>query len=190
MSIINHFKTMNQNLKNHYDQTIAHLEKELHSLNTGRANSALVENIEITAYGNRTALKTLSHISVPEAKQITIEPYDKNIIKEIERGIVEANLGFNPQNEGNLLRIRIPELTEERRIKLVKVLNEYLENARISLRQARDKAKKEIEEQTRSKKISENEKFRQIEDLDKLTHEFTEKIKTMGEAKEKEIMTV
>lgn len=176
--------------KDEYSKTTQHLKEELAGIRTGRANTKMVENINVEVYGARTPLIQVASISVPEARSIVIQPWDKTITKEIEKAIVAANLGLSPVNEGNQIRVSVPQMTEEDRVKIVKEIHERLEKSRISIRNSRDKIKESIIEEEKNKDISEDEKYKLIEDLDKTTKDFNEKIKEIGEQKEKEIMTI
>ena len=182
--------SITEEAKNEYSKTIEHLKEELSAIRTGRANPKMVENILVNVYDSKTPLVQLASISVPEARSIIIQPWDQTIIKEMEKSIVEANLGLTPTNEGSQLRITITPMTEEDRKKIVKEINERLEKSRISIRNSRDKIKESIISQEKNKEISEDEKYKFIEDLDKTTKEFNEKIKEMGGKKEEEVMTI
>lgn len=173
-----------------YQAVLEHLKTELGGLRTGRANPVLVENIQVEAYGARTPLVGLASISCPDSRTIAIEPWDKNLIKDIERGIQEAKIGLNPAVQGKIIRVFLPALTEESRKELIKVMGEKLEQARIGVRGVRDRVKSEITGAEKEKEISEDEKYRLLEQLDKTAAGWNEKIKALGEEKEKEIMTI
>lgn len=176
--------------KPEFEKVINHLKKELIVLRVGRANSTLVEDILVEAYGIKTPLKQLASISVPEARVILIQPWDKNILKGIEKAIREANIGLNPVNEGKIIRLVIPQLTEENRKKLVRTLSEKLEKIRISLRSIRDRIREEITKAKENKEITEDDKYRLREKLDEITKDYNQQIKELGEKKEEEIMTI
>jgi len=173
-----------------YEDAIEHLKNELASINTGRANPSVVENILVESYGVKTPLKQLASISVPEARCLIIQPWDKSIVKDTERAIIDANIGLNPVNEGGALRITVPQLTEEDRIKLTKNVSQKIEQARIRMRMIRDEIKDEIIEAEKDKVISEDEKFSFLEELDDYTKKMNERIKEIGEKKENELMTI
>jgi len=173
-----------------FEGAITRLQDELSSLRTGRANPQLVENIQVMAYDQQQALVGLASITTPDSQTIQIEPWDKTIVKDIEKGIIEADLGFNPVVAGTVIRVPLPPLTEEGRMKLVKVLKEKLEEARISVRKVRDDVRTKITSAEKNGEISEDEKYRQHEDLDKLAANYNDKIKVIGDEKEKEVMTV
>ncbi len=173
-----------------FQEALEYLRLELGQLRTGRATPALVENIQVEAYGAKTQLVALASISVSDARTIVIEPWDKNLLKDIERGIQEAKIGINPVVQGKIIRISMPPMTEESRKNLIKVMNEKLEQARIGVRGVRDKAKAEIVQAEKDKAIGEDDKYRLLEQLDKVVAGWNDKIKHTGEEKEKEIMTI
>lgn len=176
--------------KDKFDKSIEHLKQELKQIRTGRASGSLVENILVDVYGVKTPMVQLATITAPDPKSILIDPWDKNILKEVEKAIVEANIGLNPVNEGKAVRIVIPPLTEESRKELLKVLHDRLEKARIAVRGIRDDIREEIIQAEKEKEISEDQKYSFQEDLDEITKEINEQIKNIGEDKEKDIMTV
>ncbi len=176
--------------KEEFDHAIEHLKKEMSSLRTGRAKASIVEDVMVEAYGVKSPIKQMASISIPEAKTILIEPWDKNVIKEIEKAINEANIGIAPIADSKVIRLNIPPLTEENRKELVKILGQKVEQARISIRKVRDEAKEEILEAEKNKEMGEDERFAALEELDETTKEYNEKIKEMAEEKEKEIMTI
>jgi ribosome recycling factor len=173
-----------------FQQSLEHLKTELSSLRTGRANPAIVDGVMVEAYGTRQALVGLASISAPDARTISIEPWDKSILKDVERGILESKLGLTPSIVGNGIRIFLPALTEETRKGLIKVMNEKLEQARIGIRATRDMVKTEIQQAEKDKVIAEDEKYKLLEHLDQVAAGFNERIKRTGEEKEKEIMTI
>jgi ribosome recycling factor len=173
-----------------FQQIIDFLKTDVSSLRTGRANPAIVENVMVEAYDSRTNLAGLASISVPDARYILIDPWDKSILKNIEKAIIEAKLGLNPSIQGQQIRISVPAMTEENRKNLVKTLGEKLEHARKSVRNVRDEAKAEIQKAEKEKIVSEDEKYRLLEQLDKTAGGINDRIKHIGEEKEKEIMTI
>ena len=174
--------------KEQLEHIFNHLTEEMMSLRTGRATPALIEDIEVECYGVRTPLKAIAAISAPEARQLAIQPWDKQAIPDIERAIQASQLGVNPIAEGNMIRISIPPLTEERRKEMVKMLGKHVEAARIKVRQSRDEALKH--EVQGNDDASEDEKFRLKQEIQKLTDEANNKIETATQSKEQEIMTV
>lgn len=170
-----------------YEKAIEHLKIEISSLKTGRATPLLVENILVESYAMKLPLKQVASISVPDARCLLIEPWDKSIIKEIEKAIVNSNIGLNPVNEGQKLRINIPSLTEEDRKKLVKILNQKVEAAKIAIRGIRDKVRDAIQKMEKEKEIAEDERFRLQKELDNFTGSYNDRLEEIGENKEEEI---
>lgn len=176
--------------KQEFEKAVERLRAELGSLRGTRATPALIDELQVEAYGARQPLKALASISVPDSKTLVIEPWDKSIIKDIEKGIVSSNTGLNPVNEGNMLRLVLPPLTEESRRELVKIVHDKMEDARRRVRTARDELRQAIQGAEKKKEISEDEKFKQLKKLDELVGEYNEKVKKTGEGKEKEIMQI
>jgi len=173
-----------------FEGAIDHLKTELASLRTGRANPSLVENVQVEAYGSRTGLIGLASITTPDSRTIQIEPWDKSIVKSIEKALQEANLGFNPTTAGTVIRINLPQMTEEGRKNMIKLLGDKLEHTRIQVRQVREEARSEIKAVEDKGEMGEDEMYRDLEELDKVAASFNDKIKEIGDEKEKEIMTV
>lgn len=173
-----------------FEKILDNLKEDLSTLNVGRANPMMVENIMVESYGAKTAIKQLASIAVPEARTITIQPWDKAIIKEIEKAIIAADIGISPVNEGSQIRIVIPQLTEESRLRLTKSVGEKIERARISIRQVRDKVKESIVKKEKAKEITEDDKYDLQKKLDELVKDYNDRIKESGEKKEEEIMTL
>lgn len=173
-----------------FEKPITFLHSELSVLRTGRATPALVEHIHVEAYGSRQELMTLASISTPDARSIVIEPWDKSVLKDIERGIEEAGIGLNPTVQGTLIRIVLPVLTEETRKNLIKIMNEKVEEARVGIRGVREEVKGIILQAEKDKEIPEDEKYKLLEDLDKYAAIFNDKIKKIAEDKETEVMTM
>lgn len=173
-----------------FEKEINHLKDELSRIRTGRASQALFDNIMIEAYETRTPLPQLASITVPEPRALIVQPWDKNVLKEVEKALSNSDLGVSVKNDGNVLRVTLPMLTEENRKKLVKVLHEKLEKTRISLRLTRDNIKDEIKKKLNDKEITEDDKFKLLEELDLKIKDYNKKIEDMGKNKEEEIMTV
>lgn len=176
--------------KPRYEKVIEYLQGELATIRTGRANPALVEDVTVTAYGSETPLKGLATINVPDSKTLTIEPWDKSILKDIEAAIQKADLGLNPNVDSDIIRLVMPEMTEDNRKDMVKRMKEKLEEARVKVRQVREDLRDQIGKMEKDKEISEDEKYSMQEDVDKVTKEFSERIDEIGKQKEAEIMTV
>ncbi len=171
-------------------KAIEHFKSEIASLKTGRANPAILDQITVTAYNTKTPLNQVASISVPEARSIVVQPWDKTVLKEVEKALRESELDLSLVNEGDKIRITIPQMTEESRKQIVKNLNHKAEEARIAIRNIRDEIKDQIIQAEKNKEFGEDEKFSQMEALDKVTAKYNEQIKDLSQAKEQEIMTV
>lgn len=176
--------------KKNMDEALDFMQNELRKFKTGRAQSALVEDILVEYYGTKTPLKQIATISVPEPAMIAISPFDKNSMKDIEKAISESKLNLTASNDGQIIRIKIPPLTEERRQELAQVLNQKVEEVKVSIRSSREETMKKLKDMENAKQISEDEKFKIKEDLDKLVEEYNKKIEEIRKTKEEEIMTV
>ena len=166
------------------------LKTELSSLRVGRATPALVENLLIDCYGIKTPLKQLASISAPEPRVLIVEPWDKNALSAIEKAILTSDLGLNPIVDKNLIRINIPQLTEERRESLIKIANAKLEETKIKIRAKRDEAMKEIGDSFVAKKITEDEKFKTKEKIQQITNEANRNSEYIFKLNEAEIRTL
>ena len=173
-----------------FTRVIEHFQRELASLRTGRANAQLVENIRIEAYGQLMDLKGVASITTPDAKTLQIEPWDKSVVKDIEKALIDASLGMQPNVAGTVIRLVMPPTTEEGRKNLVKLLRGKTEDARIGIRNVREKVKSLIMEDEKAKAISEDDRRRFLEQLDKAVAEQNEKIEAVAKEKEEEIMKV
>lgn len=176
---------------NKSESIIDQLTEQIKKLKTSRATPALVEDIIVNVYGGtKMRIKELASITVPEPRTILINPWDKNTIKNIEKGIVNSNLEFNPIIDNDVLRIQLPELTQETREKLVKQLSNTLEEYRIKIRKIRDEIKKEIENKHKEGEIGEDDKFKLIDKLNEETRKYLDRINEIGENKKEDIMTI
>lgn len=173
-----------------FQAVIDHLQKELSSLRTGRANPAMLENVVVMAYESAMELKGVASITVADAKTLLVEPWDKALLQAVEKGIRDADLGVNPAVDGSRVRISLPPMTEENRKALVKNMKERLEAARVSLRQVRESAREDVMRQSKEESLSEDEKFKILDELDKATRDFVGEVDALGVKKEEEIMTV
>lgn len=176
--------------KTEFDSVIEHLLKELSQLRTGRATPALVENITVSAYDSIMEVKSVASIQSQDAKTLIIEPWDKNLLRNIEKGIRDANTGLSPVVDGSVIRINMPFMTEENRKQMAKKMKEYLEETKIALRQIREELRGAIGEMEKGKTLSEDEKFKLFDEIDKLTKEYVDRVEEIGKKKEEEIMTV
>ncbi len=176
--------------KQNFSKSIQHLKSEIASLRTGRATPALVEDIIVEAYGAKQPLKAVASISVEDAKTLNVDPWDKSLIQDVETALRHSDLGINPVNDGKLIRLPLPELTQDRRQELIKVLHKKLEECRISIRKIREDVRSQIDKAEKEKEISEDQKYKSQDSLDKMVKDYNEEVKKIGEEKEKEILTV
>ena len=172
------------------DRSIEALREDLGSLRTGRATPSLVENVMIEYYGSPTPLKQIASISAPDPRAILVQPWDKQSLRDIERGLSKSDMGFNPSNDGNNITIPIPALTTERRQELVKLLKQKLEDGKVSIRNVRRDGLDTLRKMERDKAISQDQNRRSQEQLQKTTDGHTKTIDEVGVAKESEIMQV
>lgn len=165
-------------------------KEDFNTIRTGRARPSLVENIMVDYYGTQTPLQQLAKVVAPEPRLLVIEPWDKSALGDVEKAIMKANLGLNPNNDGNVIRINIPQLTEERRKELVKVVHEKAEKGRIAIRSIRHEANDKLKEMEKNGEISEDNYHRGLDNIQELTDEYVKKIDKMLAEKEEEIMEV
>ncbi len=166
-------------------KAVVHLQDEFGAIRTGRASPALVEKLKVDYYGSEVPLQQLAGVTVPEARVLMIAPYDKGAMKAIEKAIQASDLGVNPSNDGTIIRVTFPELTGERRKKLVKVVKKQAEEARIAVRNVRRHVRQDLE---RDGEISEDEGNRLEKELEKLTHDVVAEVDAMVAHKEKELL--
>jgi ribosome recycling factor len=169
---------------------VDHLENELKAIRTGRANAALVENIRVEAYGSSMELKGVAAVSIPDFKTIQIEAWDKNLVKDIEKAIIAADIGLTPNVAGQVIRLIMPAPTEETRRDTVKRVHAMGEQSRIGVRNVREEVRESVLKAEKDKELSEDERFRELEQLDKVAREWNDKIDASVKAKEEEVMTV
>jgi len=172
------------------DATLEHLKRDLAGLRTGRASLVLLDNIRVDYYGTQTPLKQVANLAVPESRLITIQPWEQSLIKEIEKAITSAELGLNPSNDGKLIRVPIPQLTEERRKDLIKVCRKYGEDTKVKLRAVRHESNDELKKQQKDSKISEDDLRRGETEIQKLTDQYVQKIDQTLKKKEEEVLEV
>jgi ribosome recycling factor len=171
-------------------KSVEAIRNEFGSVRTGRASPALLDRISVDYYGTSTPLKQLATISAPEARLLTIQPYDKNSIKAIEKAIQHSDLGINPSNDGQIIRLTFPQLTQERRKELVKVVKHKAEEGRVAVRNLRRTARHELEALEHDGEISSDELERAEKELEKVTHEYVAEIDRMLQHKEQELLEV
>ncbi len=171
-------------------KTVAALKNEFQTVRTGRASAALFEKIRVDYYGEQVPLNQLATISVPEARLVIIQPWDRSSLQEIEKAIQKSELSVNPNNDGKVIRINIPPLTEERRKELVKLAKHMAEQSRVSVRNIRRDANEELKNLKKESTISEDDEKRAHDEIQKLTDKYIDEINSLLEEKEKEIMEI
>lgn len=179
-----------QDSENRMVKALDVLKKELQSLRAGRANPAILEKITVDYYGSPTPINQMANITAPEPRLLVIQPWDKSIIPNIEKAILKSDLGLNPSSDGTVIRLAIPQLTQERRKELAKVVKKKGEDAKVAVRNIRREANELLKNLEKSKDISEDDNKRSQEDVQKLTDKFIQEIDKVLENKEKEIMEV
>jgi len=172
------------------EDAIESLIREFSSVRTGKATPALLDSVRVEAYGSLVALNQVANVSTPESSLLVIQPYDKALLEDIERAIQTANLGLNPGNDGNLIRIPIPPLNEERRKEYVKVIHQMAEEAKVSLRHARKVGNDEVKADLKDNKVSEDQGRDLLLNIQEMTDRYTGRIEELLKAKEKEIMAI
>tara|TARA_A100001011_G_scaffold314202_1_gene332287 strand:- start:682 stop:1224 length:543 start_codon:yes stop_codon:yes gene_type:complete len=177
-------------LENKMNSAVSHFEKELNSLRTSRANPSMLDNIVVDAYGSKTPLNQLGNISVQDANTITIQVWDSSLIKSIENAITESNLGINPQIDGQLIRLPIPKLSEERRIEIIKIASEFAENSKVTVRNIRRDFIEASKNEKKDLNLSEDELKRKLNEIQKITDNNIEKIDKILDLKKTDILKV
>lgn len=170
------------------EKSVEDLRKEIATLRTGRANVSLLDHIRVDYHGTPMPINQLGTLAVPEPTLIVVTPWDRAVVPAIEKAVRAADLGLNPASDGRVIRIPIPPLTEERRKDMVKHIHKILENHRTAIRNVRREIKEGIEQLEKDKKISEDEKARSLEELEKVTHQETKKLEDLSATKEKEVL--
>ena len=166
------------------------LKREFSGLRTGRASTSLLDPISVEAYGSKVPLNQVSNISVPESRLLIVQVWDDSLVNTVENSIRNSNLGLNPMIEGSLIRIPIPELSEERRIEIVKIASKYSEDSKVSIRNIRRDAMEKIKNLEKNKEISQDESFKFSEEVQKMTKELIKRIDNLFTDKEKDILRV
>jgi ribosome recycling factor len=176
--------------KTRMEKAVDDFRKDLATLRTGRANASLLDSIRVDYHGTPMPVNQLGTVTIPDATMIVVSPWDPSVVPLIDKAIRTADLGLNPTNDGKVVRVPIPALTEDRRKDIVKQLHKVLENHRTAVRNVRRDLKEAIEKLEKDKKISEDEKKRALDDLEKLSHAETKKIEDLSAVKEREIMSI
>jgi ribosome recycling factor len=170
------------------DESLEAVRREFATVRTGKATPALLDTVRVDAYGSKMPLNQVATVGTPEPSLLVVQPFDKSLIGDIEKGILIADLGLNPSNDGSIIRIPVPPLNEERRREYVKLLHKLAEEGRVSVRVARHKGNDDIKARMREHEISEDEGRRQLTEVQRLTDQHIGKIDEMLEKKEKEVM--
>ena len=176
--------------KRRMEDALEAMRREFASIRTGKATPALLDTVRVDAYGSKMPVNQVATVHTPEASLLVVQPFDKSLISAIEKAILTADLGLNPANDGNIIRVPIPPLNEERRKEYVKVLHKMAEEGRVSIRHARRTVRDEIHALVKAHDVGEDEGRRREEALEKLTHEYTDKIDELLKHKEQEIMAI
>ncbi|MCB0356864.1 MAG: ribosome recycling factor [Bdellovibrionales bacterium] len=171
-------------------KSVESLANELKKVRTGRAQVSMLDSIKVEYYGNPSPLNQVASVSCPDAKSFLIAPWETSVLKDIEQAIVKSDIGMTPQNDGKVIRLKLPELTEERRKQLVKQIKKTVEEARVSVRMARRDANDELKKLQKDKEISEDEQKKAQDEIQKFTDDFVKQVDNVGDDKEKELMTI
>jgi len=183
-------KKVHEKIKERMQQTVRSLADRYAHMRSERARADLVRGIKVDCYGSKMSLEQLSNISIPEPRLIIVEPWDKTILDNVEKAILASDLGINPSNDGNVIRLAVPSLTEERREEIAKLARQWAEETRVSIRNLRREARTKIDDLEKNKDISEDEKRRADKDIQTLTDDFISQIDERQERKVKEIFEV
>lgn len=172
------------------EKALQALINELKKVRTGKAQVSMLDSIKVNYYGQATPLSQVAAISTPDAKSFLISPWEASILKEIESSIIKSDIGMTPMNDGKVIRLKVPDLTEERRKDLVKQTKKMVEDARVAIRMARRDANEEVKKALKDKQISEDENKKSETEIQKLTDEYIKKVDAISDEKEKSIMTI
>ncbi len=178
------FKDAEERMK----KSVHHVQHELARVRTGRATPALLEAVKVDYYGSKVPLNQVGTITAPEPRLLVVQPWEKRMIVEIEKAILQAELGLNPSNDGNVVRVPIPELSEERRQDLLKLIKKYCEDGRVAIRNVRRDANEHIKKLEKAHEISEDNSHDALEKIQKMTNQYIEEIDQLLEMKEKEVL--
>jgi ribosome recycling factor len=174
----------------HMDKALEAMRREFSGVRTGKASPALLEQVRVDAYGSKMPLNQVATVSSPEARMLIVQPFDKSLTKAVDKAIRESELGLNPATDGNVIRVPIPALNEERRRELVKMLHRYAEEGRVGVRHVRQEANKEIKRRKDAHELSEDDAKRETERIQKLTDEYIARVDALLKAKEEEGLEV
>ncbi len=174
----------------HMDESVQYFKKELSHVRAGKAQTSLLDGIKVDYYGTQTPLTQLANVSAPEARLLTVQPYDKSSLEDIEKAIMSGGLGLNPSNDGTIIRIPLPLLSEERRKDLVKHIHKIAEDTRVSIRNRRREANDQVKKTVESESLPEDSRFEAEDEVQQVTDQHTKKVDKLLDKKEEEIMTV
>ena len=183
-------KSLNGDLRHRMDQAVATFQATLASTRTGRASVHMLDQVKVDYYGTHTPITQLAQVSTPEAQLILIAPWDPTVLKEMEKALISADLGLNPQSDGKVIRVPVPPMTEERRRDVVKHINKVLEEHRTAIRNVRRDGNDALKKMARDKKISEDDEKRALEEIQKMTDEEIRRMEELCRKKEAEVMQV
>jgi ribosome recycling factor len=172
------------------EKALEAMRREFAGVRTGKASAALLDSVRVDAYGSKLPLNQVATVNTPEARLLVVQPFDKSLLKVVEKAIRDADLGLNPANDGNIIRVPVPALNEERRKEMVKLLHRQAEEGRVAVRHARQEANKEIKRRKDGHEVSEDDAKREIDKVQKLTDEYIARIDQLLKAKEEEVMEV
>lgn len=176
--------------RTHMQAAVEAMRREFNSVRTGKATPALLDTVRVDAYGSRMPINQVATVNVPEPRLLLVQPWDKALLGEIEKAIQSAQLGLNPSNDGNVIRVPIPQLNEERRRDMVRLLHKLAEEGRVSVRHARQEANKDVKQRESDHTISEDQARRELDEIQKLTDDYVAKIDELLRSKEAEVMEV
>lgn len=176
--------------KSRMDDALEAMRREFATVRTGKATPALLDTVRVDAYGSKMPINQVATVNTPEPAMLVVQPFDKTLLPEIEKAIQMADLGLNPANDGNIIRIPIPPLNEERRKEFVKVLHKMAEEGKVSVRHARKSARDGIQQRIKDHEMSEDDGHRELDEVDRMTQDFTVRIDEMLKKKEQEVLAI
>ena len=179
-----------ENAKEKMEAALTAVSREFTTVRTGKATPALLDTVRVDAYGSKMPINQLATVSAPEASLLVVQPFDQSLLADIERAIQVADLGFNPANDGTIIRIPVPPLNQERRKEYVKLLHKMAEDARVSVRHARQEARDDLKQKMRDREVPEDEGHRQMDEAQKMTDRYIGRIDEFLKHKEEEVMQV
>jgi ribosome recycling factor len=181
---------LKESTKSSMDKAVQSLVEDLKKVRTGRANVSMLDSVKVSYYGSLNPLNQVASVSCPDAKSFLISPWEVSIIKDIEAAIIKSNLGMAPQSDGKVIRLKVPELTEERRRDMVKSIKKTVEDARVSVRMARRDANELIKAAQKDKEISEDDEKVYLAEIQNITDDYIKKVDKISDEKEKELLTI